>query len=210
MTFYYSRTSTAIQNSARQIESFRKQNGFDPKNLFLDKVQGNVPFLQRPEAVKMFDLITTYDNNEIHTVCVDSIDRLGRSLIDILNTIQIFTDNGINLQSSKEGFTTLLDDGKENPMAKLVVACMGSISELERSKIKERSAEGVAIAKALGKYHGRKVGSIQSVEKTLIRHADVVLKLRKGLSIRDVNAITGKSTATITSVRKLLVKRGEL
>jgi DNA invertase Pin-like site-specific DNA recombinase len=135
---------------------------------------------------------------------------LGRSLLDILNTIQIFSSNKINLHSLKEGFSTLLEDGRENPMAKLVVACMGSIGELERNKIKERCAEGISIAKALGKYTGRKHGSIQSVDKTLQRHADVVIKLKRGLTVRDISAITGKSSATITNVRKILTKRGEI
>jgi DNA invertase Pin-like site-specific DNA recombinase len=95
-------------------------------------------------------------------------------------------------------------------MAKLVVACMGSIGELERNKIKERCAEGISIAKALGIYTGRKHGSIQSVDKTLQRHADVVIKLKRGLTVRDISAITGKSSATITNVRKILTKRGEI
>ena len=207
--YFYSRISSITQNSQRQIENFKKHQSFDVKNLFMDKIQGNVPFMERPEAIKLFDTVTS-DTKQLNTVVVDSIERLGRSLLDILNTIQIFSSNKINLHSLKEGFSTLLEDGRENPMAKLVVACMGSIGELERNKIKERCAEGISIAKALGKYTGRKHGSIQSVDKTLQRHADVVIKLKKGLTIRDVSSITGKSTATITNVRKILTKRGEI
>ncbi len=207
--YFYSRTSTIFQNSQRQVETFKKIDGYNSKNLFMDKIQGNVPFFERPEASKMFDCLTS-NSAVMCTVYVDSIERLGRSLLDILNTIQVFSSNRINLHSVKEGFSTLLEDGRENPMAKLVVACMGSISELDRIRIKERSAEGVILARAMGKFKGRKIGSIQSIEKTLSRHLDIVLKLKKGLSIRDVNAITGKSTATITNVRKILVKRGEI
>ncbi len=212
--YFYSRTSTILQNSQRQVETFKKIDGYNSKNLFMDKIQGNVPFFERPEASKMFDCLTSNSSASnttlICTVYVDSIERLGRSLLDILNTIQVFSSNRINLHSVKEGFSTLLEDGRENPMAKLVVACMGSISELDRARIKERSAEGIILGRALGKFKGRKIGSIQSIEKTLSRHVDIVLKLKKGLSIRDVNAITGKSTATITNVRKILVKRGEI
>ena len=206
MIFFYSRTSTISQNSSRQIENFKKHHGYDPKNLFMDKIQGNVPFMERPEAIKLFDMVTSV-KTEFNTVCVDSLDRLGRSLLDILKTIQIFTDNGINLTSIKEGFSTLLDNGKENPMAKLVVACMGSIGELERNKIKERSAEGVAIAKALGKYQGRKIGSIQSDEQLLERHVTVQKKLLKKMTIREVSKITGCSTATIIKVKKVMINR---
>ncbi len=87
---------------------------------------------------------------------------------------------------------------------------MGSISELERLKIKERSAEGIAIARASGKYTGRKIGSVQPIEKTIARHQDVILKLRKGLTVRDIVAITGKSSATIINIKKLLIQRNEL
>ena len=83
--FFYSRTSTVLQNSARQIETFKNQDGFDASRLFIERIQGNVPFMERPEAVKMFDIIT--NQSERCTVVVDSIDRLGRNLLDILHTI---------------------------------------------------------------------------------------------------------------------------
>lgn len=207
--FFYSRISSISQNSQRQVENFKKHPNFDVKNLFMDKIQGNVPFMERPEAIKLFNAVTS-ETNQLNTVVVDSIERLGRSLLDILNTIQVFTMNKINLHSLKEGFSTLLEDGRENPMAKLVVACMGSIGELERNKIKERCAEGVAIARGAGKYSGRKFGSNQSNEKTIQRHSDVALKLKKNIPIRDISAITGKSTATIIKVKKILIQRNEL
>ena len=207
--FFYSRISSISQNSQRQVENFKKHPNFDVKNLFMDKIQGNVPFMERPEAIKLFNAVTS-ETNQLNTVVVDSIERLGRSLLDILNTIQVFTMNKINLHSLKEGFSTLLEDGRENPMAKLVVACMGSIGELERNKIKERCAEGVAIARGAGKYTGRKFGSNQSNEKTIQRHSDVALKLKKNIPIRDISVITGKSTATIIKVKKILIQRNEL
>ncbi|MFH6935234.1 recombinase family protein [Flavobacterium sp. FlaQc-30] len=209
MIYFYSRISSITQSGARQHENFKKQYGYDSKNVFLDKIQGNIPFMQRPEAIKLFETVTS-NNSELNTICIDSLDRIGRSLQDILNTIQIFTNNGINLQSLKEGFSTLLEDGKENPMAKLVVACMGSISELERLKIKERSSEGILIARALGKYSGRKIGTVQSDEKLLERHQAIQKKIIKGLTIREISQITGASSATIIKVKKVMKNRNLL
>lgn len=202
MFYFYSRISTTQQNSSRQIENFKNHIGYDPKFVFIEKIQGNIPFMQRPEAIKMFDEITSQNNN--CTVVVDSIDRLGRNLLDILYTIELFTKNGINLKSLKEGFSTLLDNGQENPMAKLVISVMGSIGEMERNRIKTRTAEGVAIGKALGKFTGRKLGSIQTDEKLLQRHQTIVKKLQKGLTIREISKITGASSATITKVKKVM------
>lgn len=206
MVFYfYSRTSTVLQNSARQIETFKSHEGFDPSRLFVERIQGNVPFMERPEAVKLFDELT--NQSEPCTVVVDSIDRLGRNLIDILHTIDLLTKNKINLKSIKEGFTTLLDNGDVNPMAQLVISCMGSIAEMNRNQIKTRAIEGIRVAQALGKFQGRKVGAVQSDEKLLQRHQSICKKLQKGISIRDISEITGASSATICKVKKVMVNR---
>ena len=206
MVFYfYSRTSTVLQNSARQIETFKSHEGFDSSRLFVERIQGNVPFMERPEAVKLFDELT--NQSEACTVVVDSIDRLGRNLLDILHTIDLFTKNQINLKSIKEGFTTLLDNGDVNPMAQLVISCMGSIAEMNRNQIRTRALEGIRVAQALGKFQGRKVGAVQSDEKLLQRHQSIVKKLQKGLSIRDIVEITGASSATICKVKKVMINR---
>lgn len=107
------------------------------------------------------DLLTSqYGEEREVTIVIDSIDRLGRDLIDILKTIKIFSDNRINVESLKEGFQILID-GKENPIAKIVISVMGSITEMERNRIKERTKEGIKIARAKGKFKGRKPGSCQ-------------------------------------------------
>ena len=203
--YFYSRTSTVIQNSARQIETFKNHEGYDHSRLFVERIQGNVPFLERPEAVKLFDELT--NNSEFCTVVVDSIDRLGRNLIDILNTIDLFTKNRINLKSIKEGFNTLLDNGDVNPMAQLVISCMGSIAEMSRNQIKQRAMEGIKVAQALGKFQGRKIGAVQSDEKLLQRHQTIVKKLQKGMPMRDITQITGSSSATICKVKNVMINR---
>jgi len=201
MYYFYSRVSIITQSSSRQIENFKNFPNFNPSNLFIDKIQGNVPFLERPEAVKLYDAITS--NSEGCTLVVDSIDRLGRNLINVLSTIEMFTQNGINLKSLKEGFETIVE-GKENPIAKVVISVMGSIAEMERNRIKERTSEGIKIAKANGKFKGRKNGSIQTDTKLLERHPIIVAKLKKGLAIRDIAEIAQCSTTTVVKVKKVL------
>jgi len=174
-------------------------------NVFIDKCTGKMKFFERPEAKKLFELATTQPNGEPVTIVIDSIDRLGRSLIDILKTIEVFTASKINLKSLKEGFETL-SDGKINPVAQIVIGVMGSIAEFERSRIRERQSEGIVLAKAQGKYRGRKIGSQQSKERLLERHAIVVQKLKRGLPIRDIAEVTGKCTATIMKVKKALAQ----
>lgn len=204
MMYFYSRISSLTQNSGRQLANFKNVQGYHSQNVFIDKIQGNIPFLERPEASKLFDVVTGSDTTS--TIVVDSIDRLGRNLIDVLHTIERFTANGINLKSLKEGFETLVN-GRENPMAKVVISVMGSIAEMERNRIKERTAEGIQIAKAKGKYKGRKVGSVQSDDRLLERHQNIVKKLNKGLAVREVSGIIGCSTTTVMKVKKVIEKR---
>ena len=159
-------------------------------------------FFERPEAVKLYDTVTSIEGKDI-TIVVDSIDRLGRNLIDILKTIETFTKNNINLESLKEKFETMVD-GKENQMAKIVISVMGSIAEMERNRIKERTSEGIQIAKAQGKFKGRMIGSVQTKERLLARYPVIIQKLKKGIAVRDISEMTNNSTTTIIKVKKAM------
>src|ERR1035438_6009215 len=101
MYYYYSRISTIGQNSGRQLANFKAHGHVTKTNVFIDKIQGNIPFFERPEAVKLFEMVTSA-NAKDNTLVIDSIDRLGRNLIDILKTIEVFTSNGINVKSDRK------------------------------------------------------------------------------------------------------------
>lgn len=200
--FYYSRVSTIGQNEARQTNNFKLHGEISRENNFLDKIKGDVCFFERPQASKLFDLVTSLKDEDFITIIVDDIDRLGRDLLDILKTIKVFTENKINLKILKQGLETLLPDRTENPIALMVTSVLGSIAEYERKKIITRTREGIAIAKANGVYKGRKFGSTQSTDRLLERHVIVVKKLKKGINVRDIALMTGKSPTTIMKVKK--------
>lgn len=84
---------------------------------------------------------------------------------------------------------------------------MGSISEMKRNRIKERTSEGISIAKAQGRFKGRKLGSVQTESKLLERHPIIVAKLKRGLTYLDISEITGKSTATVAKVKNAMQRR---
>lgn len=208
MKLFYTRISSVKGQSVnRQIENLKKIEGYDAKNLFVDKIQGNIPFQQRPQASVLFDLVTSVEENKEVDIYCDSIDRFGRNTVDILQTIEIFTRNKVNIIFLKEGFSTLTVSRIENPSAKLVMGVMASLAEMERTRIKERVAEGVLIAKANGKYRGRKIGAVQTDARLLERHQDIVLKLNRKWSVRAISHATGKSFQTIVKVNKVLTKR---
>jgi DNA invertase Pin-like site-specific DNA recombinase len=87
------------------------------------------------------------------TVKVHSMDRLARNLNDLRKIVRIITEKGARIEFSKEN---LIFTGDDSAMAKLLLSVMGAFAEFEKSLIRERQREGVAIAKAKGLYRGRK------------------------------------------------------
>ena len=87
---------------------------------------------------------------EVDTLYVESINRLGHSTRDLLNIIDILTNKGLTLVSHKENIDT------NTPSGKFMLTVFAALSQLEREQLKQRQREGIEIAKAQGKYTGRK------------------------------------------------------
>lgn len=83
------------------------------------------------------------------TLYVESISRLGRSTKDLLNIIDILTNKSVTLVRNKESIDT------DTPTGKFMLTVFAALSQLEREQFKQRQHEGIAIAKAQGKYKGR-------------------------------------------------------
>ena len=191
MIVKYIRISTTEQNTDRQEK-------FDGK-VYIDKISGSTPFAERPQAKKLLS------NKEITEVHVHSIDRLGRNTLDIMQTIQNFTSIGINVVSEKEGLNTIID-GKENPIAKMMIGILGTLAEFELSRLKERQAEGIAERKAKGLYSGRKIGTSESIEIFINKAStQAILKhLKQKESIKRTALLSKTSEGTVKKVKKLI------
>jgi putative DNA-invertase from lambdoid prophage Rac len=140
----YSRVSSQNQfteNQRRQIES-----RFQVTKWFIEEggVSGSIPAASRPA---MLSLLSYAREND--TVVVVAIDRLGRSTIDVLNTVQKLQDKGVSVVSIREGFDL------STPAGKLMLTMLAAVAELERSVIKERQMAGILRARAEGKHLGR-------------------------------------------------------
>lgn len=191
MRVKYIRVSTIEQNTDRQDDF----NGLTYK----DKCSGSTAFIDRKEASKLLS------NHEVSEVLVHSIDRLGRNTIDIMNTIQNFTNRGINVISEKEGLQTIID-GKENPISKMMIGILGTLAEFELSRAKERQSEGIAKAKAKGSYLGRSEGSSESVEVfTNKASTKSILKyLKMNESISRTAKLSQTSEGSVKKVKRLI------
>jgi len=191
MKVQYIRVSTIEQNTDRQ-------DNFNGKK-YTDKCSGSIAFKDRKEASKLLS------NQDVTQVLVHSIDRLGRNTIDIMQTIQEFTGRGINVVSVKEGLNTIVD-GKENPVAKMMIGILGTLAEFELTRIKERQAEGIANARTKGVYKGRPSETSESIESFLAKEStqSILKHLRNGESIGRTALLSKSSTGKVKKVKKLI------
>lgn len=136
----YIRVSSYEQNPARQ-EVLMKELGVE--KLFLDKLSGKDT--KRPQLQAMLEYVREGD-----TVVIESLSRLGRSVKDLIEINEELTKKGVALESKKEKLETLTASGR------LMFNVIASIAQFEREIMLERQREGIAIAKAAGKYKGRK------------------------------------------------------
>ncbi|WP_005031261.1 recombinase family protein [Holophaga foetida] len=149
----YVRVSTDDQNTARQLESVKAMS---PDQTFEEKISGKSK--DRPALAEMLRFVRTGDE-----VIVHSMDRLARNLDDLRSIVSDLTGRGVKLTFIKESMTFT---GEDSPMSKLMLSVMGAFAEFERSIMLERQREGIAVAKAEGKYKGRKpsLNEAQAVE----------------------------------------------
>jgi len=136
----YIRVSTVDQNTDRQLD------GVDLDKRYEDKISG--ASTKRPQLQACLDYLRDGDTLHVH-----SMDRLARSMRDIEDLVKELTGRGITVRFHKEGWTF---SGKMDATQTLLFQMLGAVSQFERSIIRERQAEGIAKAKAAGKYKGRK------------------------------------------------------
>lgn len=136
----YVRVSTVEQNLGRQMELMKS---LGVEKIYCDKMSGKST--DRTEFKEMMSFLREGD-----TLYVESFSRLSRSTLDLLNTVGKLKEKKVNLVSDKEQMDM------STPQGKFMVTVFAALSEFERESILERQREGIEIAKAEGKYKGRK------------------------------------------------------
>lgn len=184
MRIAYYRVSTGEQS----IESQRHAMGGEFDREFADEgVSGGIMAADRPGFAKLLQHVRKGD-----TVCVYAVDRLGRDGIDVQTTVRDLIRAGVTVEV--QGLGVLAGDAGE-----LILAVLAQVADMERRKIRERTAEGRAVARAsllaTGKTHRGKA----SLGRPKAHDGDVVAAWRRenGASIRQTAERFGLSDATV-------------
>jgi DNA invertase Pin-like site-specific DNA recombinase len=148
----YIRVSTLDQNTDRQLD------GVKLDKVFTDKASGKDT--ARPQLQAALEYLREGDLLLVH-----SMDRLARSVDDLRKIVLDLTKKDVHVQFIKENLTFT---GEDSPMSNLLLSLLGAVAEFERSMIRERQREGIALAKKAGVYKGRKP-SLTAVQVAEIR-----------------------------------------
>ena len=197
MKSLYYRVSTLDQKTDRQ-----KVNEKEYGMVIEDKCSGAVPFFEREGGKEILKLV---EKGIITSLSVITIDRLGRNLRDVINTLHFFTERGIPVHFISQGLATIDDKGRENPISKMIISILGVVSEMERTQIKERQTEGIRLAKLKGVYTGRKKGTAEDIHAFLNKPQNLkaLTLLKKGEKGVDVARKAKIHVNTVTKIKKL-------
>ena len=186
---YYVRVSTVEQKLDRQLLAY---DGAD--KIYIDKVSGNDK--NRPNLQLMLKELQEGD-----TVVVKSLDRLSRSASDTLSILEEIEKKGASLKIIDMAIDTA------TPLGKCMITITGAFAELERKMIRQRTKEGIEIAKEQGKFKGRQKGAISIKDDQL---KSFKKKYLLGMSITDLAKDFSVTRATIYSWIKVLKEKGEI
>ena len=202
------RVSTDKQEYQRQVNEltdYCTKVGWSVEAVFSNKVSGAKRIEERTEIM---DLINYVKSNDIDKVVCLEISRLGRNTFQALKVIECLNEYGVSLFVKNYNLETLNPDGKVNPVVCLICTILLEISSLEKFTIAERMASGrdqyIAKCRREGVKMGRPATYRKSEDAYKQQYSREIGLLRKGISFRNIAAITGTSVNTLRKLKTLI------
>lgn len=196
---YYLRTSHYLQNITTQVDKIE-----DGWKVYKDEgISGRISFKERKAGIK---LLQDIKDGKITEVKILRIDRLGRNVQDILDTINTIHSYGVPINSLSEGITTLDDKGNVTPTTGLLVNVLSSLSEFFYHQNREKILNGIELAKQNPeKYKGRLPGSVQDITTYMNKPKTkkMLEMLKQGNSVRSIVRILECSPNSVYKLKKL-------
>ena len=196
----YARVSTNGQEYDHQLVQLREyaqKMQYDVVAEFSEKISGAKKIAERQALT---ELLAYVDTHKVDKVLVFECSRLSRRAIDFLSVIEHFNARKVSVYILQNGLETLLEDGSINPTTQLILGIMGQFNSMERSLIRSRMESGYNHFRQQGGKVGRKDGYRKSDEQMKEQYTKEIQLLRKGLSLRNIRAIT---TTSVNTLRKL-------
>ena len=200
----YARVSTQGQDYQRQLSELREyasRMNYEVVREFSEKISGAKSVAERQALIELLDYAAA---NRIDKVLVYECSRISRRAIDFLQVIEQLTQMKVSVYILQNGLETLMADGSVNPIAQLVLGIIGQFNSMERSLIRSRMSSGYQHFRSNGGKVGRKEGYKKSDEQMRQQYNKELSLLKKGLSLRNIQAITGTSINTLRKLKLLI------
>lgn len=163
------------------------------------------------ERFALMECLNYAKDNNVDIIYFSSLDRMGRAIWQVLESVKFCLDHHINCYFQKEQMSLYLDDGSESPWLAIFISVVSTCASLERDSIRFRlndsRSKKIAKAKAEGKTlaevgFGRPKGAVKSLDKKQMEYAKVLKSLRQGKSIRDTAKLCDVSVSTVKRLKK--------
>lgn len=202
------RVSTNSQDYEYQrstLTDICNRNNWEVIRTFENKVSGAKKNEEREEIVELLDYVK---NNDVDLVATTEISRVSRSTLEALKIIETLNENKVNLYLANYGIETLLPNGTVNPIARLILTICSEISAYERNLIRYRMKEGydnyLKRRKEDPALRLGRMGYKKDEQSYKEEYQQELSLLRKGISLRNVQKITGTSIGTLQKIKKYL------
>ena len=200
----YARVSTKTQEFDRQVAELREyaqKMEYEVVAEFTEKISGAKKVEER-EALT--ELLAFTENHKVDKVLIYECSRLSRRAVDFLTVIENLTAKKISVYIHQNGLETLLPNGRPNPIAQLVMGILAQFNSMERSLIRSRMESGYNHYRTNGGKVGRKEGFRKTNEQMKADYPKEIQLLRKGLSLRNIRAITSTSINTLRKLKMIM------
>lgn len=200
----YARVSTNGQEYDHQLVQLREyaqKMQYDVVAEFSEKISGAKKIAERQALT---ELLAYVDTHKVDKVLVFECSRLSRRAIDFLSVIEHFNARKVSVYILQNGLETLLEDGSINPTTQLILGIMGQFNSMERSLIRSRMESGYNHFRQQGGKVGRKEGFRKTNEQMKADYPKEIQLLRKGLSLRNIRAITSTSINTLRKLKTMM------
>ena len=202
------RVSTNAQDYEYQhntLSELCERKGWQIVKVFANKVSGAKKNEERKEIVELLDFVKS---NQVDRVVATEISRIGRDTLEALKTIEILNEHKVNLYLANYNIETLTPNGEVNPIARLILTICLEISSYERNLIRYRMKAGYEDYLKRRKENpelrlGRQ-GYQKSKEAYREQYSKELSLMRKGISMRNVQQLTGTSLGTLQKLKKYL------
>lgn len=202
------RVSTNSQDYEYQRNTLTElcnRNGWQIVHTVENKVSGAKKNEDRKEIIELLDYVK---HNNVDMVLATEVSRIGRNTLEALKTIEILNEHKVNLYFANYGIETLLPNAEVNPIARLLLTICLEISSYERNLIRYRMKAGYEDYLKRRKENpnlrlGRQ-GYVKDEKSYKEDYKEELTLLRKGISLRNIQKLTGTSLGTLQKIKKFV------